>query len=88
VKPKIWKKLTDAQDNFPMWVAAIAPFAPRAIGGHNWSRPRKILRLENRGGEAIGWDLGIGRSGVGQRRRSLNKNLIVFGPPLGVRVDD
>jgi hypothetical protein len=23
VKPKIWKKLTDAQANFPMWVAAI-----------------------------------------------------------------
>ncbi|HEY9625801.1 MAG TPA: fertility inhibition FinO-like protein [Coleofasciculaceae cyanobacterium] len=24
VKPKIWKKLEDAQANFPMWVAAIA----------------------------------------------------------------
>jgi hypothetical protein len=24
VKPKIFKKLTDAQANFPMWVAAIA----------------------------------------------------------------
>jgi hypothetical protein len=24
VKPKMWKKLTDAQANFPMWVAAIA----------------------------------------------------------------
>jgi hypothetical protein len=24
VKPKIWKKLTDAQANFSMWVAAIA----------------------------------------------------------------
>ncbi len=24
VKPKIWKKLEDAQTNFPMWVAAIA----------------------------------------------------------------
>ncbi|MBD2134282.1 fertility inhibition FinO-like protein [Sphaerospermopsis sp. FACHB-1094] len=24
VKPKVWKKLTDAQANFPMWVAAIA----------------------------------------------------------------
>jgi hypothetical protein len=23
VKPKVWKKLTDAQSNFPMWVAAI-----------------------------------------------------------------
>ncbi len=23
VKPKIWKKLEDAQANFPMWVAAI-----------------------------------------------------------------
>jgi hypothetical protein len=23
VKPKIWKKLTDAQANFPMWVAVI-----------------------------------------------------------------
>lgn len=23
VKPKMWKKLTDAQANFPMWVAAI-----------------------------------------------------------------
>jgi hypothetical protein len=33
VKPKIWKKLTDAQANFSMWVAAIAPLAPRAIGG-------------------------------------------------------
>jgi hypothetical protein len=33
VKPKIWKKLTDAQANFPMWVAAIAPLAPRVIGG-------------------------------------------------------
>jgi hypothetical protein len=33
VKPKVWKKLTDAQANFPMWMAAIAPLAPRAIGG-------------------------------------------------------
>jgi hypothetical protein len=24
VKPKIWKKLTDAQANYPQWVAAIA----------------------------------------------------------------
>lgn len=24
VKPKIWKKLTDAHVNFPLWVAAIA----------------------------------------------------------------
>ncbi|PSB06095.1 fertility inhibition FinO-like protein [filamentous cyanobacterium CCP2] len=24
VKPKIWKKLEEAQANFPMWVAAIA----------------------------------------------------------------
>lgn len=24
VKPKVWKKLTDAQANFPMWVASIA----------------------------------------------------------------
>lgn len=24
VKPKVWKKLEDAQANFPMWVAAIA----------------------------------------------------------------
>jgi hypothetical protein len=24
VKPKIWKKLEDAQANYPMWVAAIA----------------------------------------------------------------
>ncbi|KAM3100291.1 fertility inhibition FinO-like protein [Phormidesmis sp. 146-12] len=24
VKPKVWKKLEDAQTNFPMWVAAIA----------------------------------------------------------------
>jgi hypothetical protein len=24
VKPKVWKKLTEAQANFPMWVAAIA----------------------------------------------------------------
>ncbi len=24
VKPKIWKKLTDANANFPLWVAAIA----------------------------------------------------------------
>ena len=24
VKPKIWKKLTDAQANFPQWVGAIA----------------------------------------------------------------
>jgi len=24
VKPKIWKKLEDAQANFPLWVAAIA----------------------------------------------------------------
>ena len=24
VKPKVWKKLADAQANFPMWVAAIA----------------------------------------------------------------
>ncbi len=24
VKPKIWKKLTDAQANYPLWVAAIA----------------------------------------------------------------
>ncbi len=24
VKPKIWKKLTDAQANFPMWVGAIS----------------------------------------------------------------
>jgi hypothetical protein len=23
VKPKVWKKLTEAQANFPMWVAAI-----------------------------------------------------------------
>ena len=23
VKPKVWKKLTDAQANYPMWVAAI-----------------------------------------------------------------
>ena len=23
VKPKVWKKLTDAQTNYPMWVAAI-----------------------------------------------------------------
>jgi hypothetical protein len=30
---KIWKKLTDAQANFPMWVAAMAPLAPRAISG-------------------------------------------------------
>jgi hypothetical protein len=33
VKPKIWKKLTDAQANFPTWVAAIAPLAPRASVG-------------------------------------------------------
>jgi hypothetical protein len=33
VKPKVWKKLTEAQANFPMWVAAIAPLAPKAIGG-------------------------------------------------------
>jgi hypothetical protein len=33
VKPKVWKKLTDVQANFPIWVAAIAPLAPRAIGG-------------------------------------------------------
>jgi hypothetical protein len=24
VKPKVWKKLTEAQANFPMWVAAIS----------------------------------------------------------------
>lgn len=24
VKPKVWKKLEDAQANFPLWVAAIA----------------------------------------------------------------
>ena len=24
IKPKVWKKLEDAQANFPMWVAAIA----------------------------------------------------------------
>ena len=24
VKPKVWKKLEDAQANFPMWVAAVA----------------------------------------------------------------
>jgi hypothetical protein len=24
VKPKVWKKLTDAQANYPQWVAAIA----------------------------------------------------------------
>lgn len=24
VKPKVWRKLTDAQANYPMWVAAIA----------------------------------------------------------------
>lgn len=24
VRPKMWKKLTDAQANYPMWVAAIA----------------------------------------------------------------
>lgn len=24
VKPKVWKKLTDAQANFPQWVGAIA----------------------------------------------------------------
>jgi hypothetical protein len=24
VKPKVWKKLTEAQANFPMWVGAIA----------------------------------------------------------------
>jgi hypothetical protein len=24
VKPKVWKKLEDAQANYPMWVAAIA----------------------------------------------------------------
>lgn len=24
VRPKVWKKLEDAQANFPMWVAAIA----------------------------------------------------------------
>lgn len=24
VKPKVWKKLTDAQANYPLWVAAIA----------------------------------------------------------------
>jgi hypothetical protein len=24
VKPKMWKKLTDAQENFSMWVGAIA----------------------------------------------------------------
>jgi hypothetical protein len=24
VKPKIWKKLTEAQANFPMWVAAVS----------------------------------------------------------------
>jgi hypothetical protein len=24
VKPKVWKKLIDAQTNFPMWVGAIA----------------------------------------------------------------
>lgn len=24
VKPKVWKKLTDAQANYPMWVGAIA----------------------------------------------------------------
>ncbi|MEW6495329.1 MAG: fertility inhibition FinO-like protein, partial [Cyanobacteriota bacterium] len=24
VKPKVWKKLTDAQENYPSWVGAIA----------------------------------------------------------------
>jgi hypothetical protein len=24
VKPKVWKKLTEAQANFPMWVAAVS----------------------------------------------------------------
>jgi hypothetical protein len=24
IKPKVWKKLSDAQANFPMWVGAIA----------------------------------------------------------------
>lgn len=24
VKPKVWKKLTDAQANYPQWIAAIA----------------------------------------------------------------
>ncbi|MBW4510470.1 MAG: fertility inhibition FinO-like protein [Scytonematopsis contorta HA4267-MV1] len=24
LKPKVWKKLTDAQANYPMWVASIA----------------------------------------------------------------
>jgi hypothetical protein len=33
VKPKVWKKLTEAQANFLMWVAAIAPLAPKVIGG-------------------------------------------------------
>jgi hypothetical protein len=41
VKPKIWKKLTDAQANFPMWVAAIAPLVPRAISGITGADPGK-----------------------------------------------
>jgi hypothetical protein len=33
VKPKIWKKLTEAQANFPMWVAAFSLAVPEVIAG-------------------------------------------------------
>ena len=33
VKPKIWKKLEDAQANFPQWVAAISGKVGESIAG-------------------------------------------------------
>ena len=31
VKPKIWKKLTDAASNYPQWVAAMSNDKPRSV---------------------------------------------------------
>lgn len=33
VKPKVWRKLTDAEANYPMWVAAIAGKMGKPIEG-------------------------------------------------------
>jgi hypothetical protein len=46
VKPKVWKKLTEAQANFPMCVEAIAPLAPRVISGQMGKATADAFELE------------------------------------------
>lgn len=47
VKPKVWKKLTDAQANFPIWVGAIAgQLGAMTPGGFILDQPNIQVSLE------------------------------------------